>query len=83
MTDRILAHQLGKKGGAWLGAARSYLQWHVPGGDQVTWGSEQSVHITIRQIEQMASEIAAAAINEDRQEQAREALRANLPPVRF
>lgn len=56
-----------KKGGRWLGAARNYIQWNLPKGDSVTWGSKQHIDITAFQIE----ELVAAAVAADRKEQAR------------
>jgi hypothetical protein len=61
---KVEAHILMRSGGKWLGAARSYLQWHVPRGDSVTWASNDTVTMTVKQIEEMASEIAAAALND-------------------
>ena len=63
MTEEVQAHELAEKGGKWLGAAREYLQWHVRGGDSCIWGSNEPLTLTVSQIEEMASVIAAAAIN--------------------
>jgi hypothetical protein len=67
--NRIWAHELLKKGGSWLGEARSYLQWNVPNGDRVIWGSQEPVHITVKQIEELAAHVAEDAITQDRKEQ--------------
>lgn len=63
---RVYGYDLHKQGGNHLAAAREYLQCNIRGGDSCTWGSNQILHMTVAQIEEMASEIAAAAINEDR-----------------
>jgi len=61
---RVTPEELLKQGGEWLGAARNWIKWHVIGGDRVTWNSDDSVgHFTVRKIEQLASEVAAAAIS--------------------
>ena len=67
-TDgRVDALELYRKGGDWLGRARSYLQRKAKGGEYLTWGSDEPVEwLTVRDIELMAAEIAAAAINDDR-----------------
>jgi hypothetical protein len=64
--DRVFAHDLNRRGGAYLGAAREWLQSNVNGGDQVRWASQAVIHITVRQFEEAAAVIAAAAINADR-----------------
>lgn len=66
--ERILPCELYKKGGKWLGAARSWLQSNTHNGDRVTWGSLDILepHLTVRQMEDFAAHVAAAAINEDR-----------------
>ena len=58
--------ELRKRGGKWLGAARSWLQWHTRNGEHVTWGSMDLVEhsFTVRDVEELASEVAAAAIRE-------------------
>jgi len=63
---RILPCELYKKGGKWLGAARTWLQWNTKNGDRVTWGSNDVIepHLTVKQIEDLAAHVAAAAINE-------------------
>lgn len=60
----ISALALAARGGEWLGAARNYLQWNAMNGDNLTWNSDDEVRgLTVRKIEEMASQIAAAAIN--------------------
>ena len=66
-TDRVTPFELKRSGGAHLGAARSFLQRRVIGGDRLTWGSGEEVKgLCVLDIEEMAAEIAAAAINDDR-----------------
>lgn len=62
---RVDPLQLRREGGAWLGAARSWLQWHTRNGDRVTWGSTDAVDktFTVRDVEELAAEVAAAAMN--------------------
>jgi endonuclease/exonuclease/phosphatase family metal-dependent hydrolase len=63
--DRIDVFQLRKQGGAWLGAARHWVQWNVAGGDQITWSSNTPLRsVTMREVEELASEVAAAEMNE-------------------
>lgn len=52
-----------KSGGTWLGAARSWLQWHTHNGDRVTWGSQDVLQppLTVRDAEDIAAHAAAAA----------------------
>jgi hypothetical protein len=61
---------LTQRGGKWLGAARSWLQHRrtVAGthGDQITWGDVNAIfQLSARDIEKLAAEVAAAAINEN------------------
>ena len=51
-----------KKGGSHLAEARDYVLWHCSGGDRFIWDTNDKVRITIRQIEEMASYIAARVI---------------------
>jgi hypothetical protein len=64
--ERVLPCELSRKGGKWLGAARSWLQSNTMNGDRVTWGSRDIIepHLTVNDIEDLAAHIAAAAINE-------------------
>ena len=66
MTNEAFAlkEKLMREGGIHLGTARSFLQWHVRGGDTVTWGSQETLPITVAQIEEMAAEIAAIVLTE-------------------
>jgi len=53
-----------KKGGAWLGAARSWIQWNCINGDSVIWGSNEELKqtITVKKLEEAAGHAAYAAI---------------------
>jgi hypothetical protein len=54
-----------KGGGNWLGTARDYLQRRAIGGDRLIWGSFEEVRgLTVKDIEDMALSIAAAALAE-------------------
>lgn len=55
-----------RQGGKWLAAARSWVQWHCRNGSSVTWGSDEPLvpHLTMRQIEDLASDVAWAALKE-------------------
>jgi hypothetical protein len=59
-------YELLDKGGKWLGAARSWLQWNTGNGDRVTWGSNEAIHppMTARHVEELASCVAEAAAEE-------------------
>ena len=62
----IYASDLKGKAGKWRAAARSWLQWHTKNGDRVIWGSNDVIepHMTVRMIEDLAADVAAAAMNE-------------------
>lgn len=64
--ERVLPCELSKKGGKWLGAARSWLQSNTNNGDRVTWGSHDLIEpqLTVKELEDLAAHIAAAVINE-------------------
>jgi hypothetical protein len=55
-----------KHGGSWLGAARSWLQWHKINGSRVTWGSNDVLEppFTVHDAEEIARHAAAAARQE-------------------
>jgi hypothetical protein len=67
MVDKF---ELKKSGGEWLAAARSWMQWNCRNGDRVIWGSDEELHgkrrahLTVVDVEDLAAEVAAAAINE-------------------
>lgn len=60
-----------RRGGAWLGAARSWMQSNVPRGDTLTWGSAEPITIPFYKLEELALRTAQAAVEEDREKQAR------------
>ena len=55
-----------KKGGEWLGAARSWMQHNIKDGDTLTWSSNKHVSVRFNQLEEFARKVAVAAILEDR-----------------
>ena len=56
-------HDLLKKGGPWLAAARNWLQHNTINGDSVTWGSNDIIKpaLTVKQIEELAAVVALSA----------------------
>lgn len=66
LRETPIAAELERKGGKWLGKARSWLQWHKLNGSEVTWGSNDELRtpFTVSEIERLASEVAEAAIAE-------------------
>jgi hypothetical protein len=71
-NDRFALMAKLRSGGDYLGVARSFLQRRAIGGDRITWGTSDLVTgLTARDIEDMALEIAAAAILQDRAERLR------------
>ena len=58
--------ELYKNGGEWLGAARSWAQWHIRDGDRLCWDSPEFVNIRFCDLWDMALHVDAAAISEDR-----------------
>ena len=55
------------KGGKWLAAARSWLQWHCRNGERVTWGSADVLEppLQIKDVEAIAGEAAWSQREED------------------
>lgn len=53
-----------KNGGQWLGAARNWLLWHKDPNGRLTWGSNEEVRLTVKEIEELALEVATAALHE-------------------
>jgi hypothetical protein len=64
----VLPCELKRKGGKWLGTARSWMQSNAYNGDRVIWGSSEVLvpHMTVKDLEDLAAHVAAAAINEER-----------------
>ena len=63
----VLGCVLARQGGAWIGAARRWIQSRFMNGDSVIWGSHdllKGAPVTVADIEEVAAEAAAAAINE-------------------
>lgn len=65
---QVYEYELEKTGGKWLAAARNWLQCHRINGSSVIWGSGEVLrpHFTVKDIEELAAAVAAAAINEER-----------------
>jgi len=65
---------LQKKGGSWLSEVRSYIQNNFINGSDVTWGSNEVLNpsITVKQLEEMASFIAAETYKDARRRQKRQ-----------
>ncbi len=60
LTDEEIRKQL-KNGGEWLGAAHKWLLWHKDTGGRLTWGSQDEVRMTVKEIEELALNVAIAA----------------------
>lgn len=77
-TKEIASHErvtgallLDERGGEWLGIMRNHIQRTARNGSNVTWCSQEIVDLqehTVRDLEILAGEIAAAAINQVREE---------------
>src|ERR1035437_1915027 len=67
----INSWDLKKIGGKWLAEARCWMQ-RKRNGDSVTWGSDEELRpfITVREVEDLASIVAAAAMNEQVEKEA-------------
>lgn len=63
--NKIL-EEMKTRGGKWLGAARSWMQWHTHNGDRVTWSSDEVLvpNLTVKDVEDVAVHAAAAARHE-------------------
>lgn len=64
-TSKMTAHELLRtRGGEWLGAARSWIQWNCHNGSDVTWGSDDVLRMgrnfTVRVVEEIAAHAVAA-----------------------
>lgn len=60
---KLTYYDLKLSGGVHYSEARSWLQQNVAQGDNLTWGSEDKVHLTVRQVEEIACYVAAAVLN--------------------
>lgn len=56
-----------KGGGNWLGAARRWIQNNIPRGDSIVWSSHENVSVPFNKLQELAQEVAIAAVEEDRQ----------------
>lgn len=67
----ITALEMKQRGGKWLGEVREWIKWHAVNGDSVTWNSADVVRLneplTVQTLECLAAQIAAAAVNEERE----------------
>ncbi len=63
----VTHEELRKRGGHWIGAARSWIQRNFANGEHVTWGSDETLRggITPRKIEDLAACVAIAYANLD------------------
>lgn len=66
-VPRVFAHELQRDGGAYLATCRTWIQSHIHNGERVTWNSSDELRMSVAQVEDLASFIAASAINADRQ----------------
>lgn len=58
-------HDVLKRGGSWLAAARSAVQCSAVNGESIKWGSSEAVRgMTMRDVEELAARAVAAALNE-------------------
>lgn len=64
MATRDAIRESLRGGGAWLGAARNWLLWNKDANGRLTWGSEDEVRMTVREIEELACDVATAALYE-------------------
>jgi len=66
--ERVYPEELMRKGGTWLGALRNRIKWLRCGGgnESIIWGSDVSPTppFTMREVEELGAEAAAAAMNE-------------------
>lgn len=61
--------ELLRAGGAWLGAARKWLQRNTRNGDRITWGSDDVVgEFNARMCDEFAAEVAVAAFRQSAEE---------------
>lgn len=62
--ERYSPSDLLRKGGEWLGAARSWIQRKAVNGERVTWGSNDvlEMSVTVSQIEDLAADVASMAM---------------------
>lgn len=69
--DRMVAlREEVSRGGPWLGAARTWMQNNVRGGDTLCWTSLQEITLPFCALEELALAVAIAAITEERRKAA-------------
>lgn len=58
--------EFARRGGTWLGAARSWIKRHCLNGERVTWGSNDVLQhdFTVDDVERIALEVATAVFDE-------------------
>lgn len=68
------ALELMKKGGAWLGRVRDWMQRRKRNGETVTWGSDEALvpPVTVRELEEVAALSAAEVVRESLSEMLRQ-----------
>lgn len=69
LEAHVTPHELlNKHGGAWLGFMHDRIKWDASNGESVTWGSHDVLNMRMQMtpayFEDLAANIAAAAINE-------------------
>lgn len=67
MIDYMRVYDKVRQGGEWLSRARRWMQSNVPSGDILEWGSGEQVTIPFRKLEDLALQVAVAAVIEDRE----------------
>ena len=55
-----------KRGGPWLGAARAWMQNNIKNGDRLCWSSTDTVSVRFCDLEELALEVATAAVAKER-----------------
>lgn len=61
---RPAPRELLQRGGEWLAAARSWIQWRARNGNEVTWSSNETLQmqVTVADIEHLAATVASLAM---------------------
>lgn len=73
IVERALEDEQAIESGIHLAAVRNWIKWNCPNGDQVTWGSNDSIgEMTVVQLEEVAQRVYEAM--KDECDQLREAL---------
>jgi hypothetical protein len=61
-----------ERGGTWLGAARNWMQWSLPGSSELKWAAHDPVSVPFCKLENLALVVAVAAVQSERTERERE-----------